>query len=462
MSVIKEVQVGLVPGQGSYQPDKLRSLWLSGDPIVTKVFAEIDEVAATSCGHKLTSVIFADSPPALKDMVADHADLLQLAIFGQSIAVFRLLEQSGVRLTVLVGHSFGEIAALVCAGAFSLETGAGIVCHRSAALRNAGVPAGLMLALACNRERAQELLTFLKRPMITLAADNGPEQVVVSGPRADVDLVGDLAQAVRIGSAPVRSPYPFHNPMLAAASLDFTARIAGCASSPLQRPVFSAILGRYYRDEDDLARLLGQHLVTPVRFRQAVEQLHDAGARVFVEIGGAKALTTLVRSSYPEVMSLSPLAEAATDASFAATIRYLLGDTADPLTAGPAGTNPFTEPSLPPAAVSIVGEHAQAEPPEGIGKPAPAAVAGGLSQDDVLASLRTLYAEALDYPEDVLTADARLEADLGVDSIKQVELMAKVGEQFRIDVASDRVDLMALDTIGKVAEFVHGGAGSAP
>jgi len=512
-----DICVGFLPGQGGYRPGALSRAWQRREPAVTEVFGQIDEVAVRFTGQPVTGQIFSASPPSLSDMLAGSPDLLQLAIFGQSVVAFRLIEAAGARLSCLVGHSLGEIAALVCAGAYSAGQGAQIICHRSAAVREAAAADGRMLALAADAAKGEEILHLLGSAGLALAVDNGPGQIVISGPVADLQRVATIASAINVAATPLASPAPFHNSVLAPARRELARRISGIAHDSLRIPVYSPILSRQYRDSDDLPSLLGMHLVTPVRFGAAVSRLYEAGARIFVEVGAGSALTGLAAAAYPDITVLRPLSGPDDEAALAQTVTYLAGrPPAPPATPRPpaweapaaaqwdSGTTrleptpaqvvswpPVQPTALEPAAVSWPAPQAAAPAPaaaapwpasddlpavwarEGAADaPAPAAretaasaaAAGArVTREEILRGVRALYAEALEYPEDVLTEDAEFEAHLGVDSLKQTEMFTRLSKRYAIPAVPE--DVTDIDTIGKAVDFIYAaltaGAGKA-
>jgi [acyl-carrier-protein] S-malonyltransferase len=425
-----EMVVGLVPGQGAYQPGRLRHSWGERRGSAAEVFDAVDGAAVKFFGEKVTARIFDSVPPTVDELVADAPDLLQLAIFGVSVAACRMLDEQGARPSVLLGHSLGEIAALVCAGAVALEDGAEIVCHRSVALRESADGRGLMLALACGADTAEQIMALVGDPRVVLAADNAPRQVVVSGPEPGIQTVRAVASAVGVGNTVLRAPHAFHNPALATARTELVRRIGGYRRCPLRTPVFSPILGRFYRNDDDLAQLLGAHLVTPVRFAAAVSRFYDRGARIFVELGAGSTLTDLVRECRPDVTTVLSLTGTDEDDSVAAAASYLTG-----------GVGP-TSVDQPASQLSPV-------------------VPASWTRPQVLAKVRTLYATALEYPEEVLTEDAVLEADLGIDSVKRAGLAGRVLDDFGLQMPP-RAAIGTVVTFGDVVDMVCAALGGEP
>jgi [acyl-carrier-protein] S-malonyltransferase len=418
-----ELVVGLFPGQGAYQQGGLTAQWAAGDPVVREVFGALDEVSAERAGGLVSSVVFGAVPPTLGEMLEEHQDVLQLAIFGSSLVAHRA---RSVAPDVLLGHSLGEISALVAAGAFSVADGASVICDRNEALRSHAPADARMLVLACGRVRCEQLLALVGAADLVLAVDNGPEQTVISGPGAQVAIAEAVAKALGVGTALVGSAYGFHNPALREVGREFTRKISGYRQGRLAARVYSPILCRYYRDGDDLASLLGLHLTEPVEFRTALETFYSTGVRFFAELGAGGALTGLVRKAFPAAVGLRTQQD-----------------------------QEVRSPATHPHAAEAVAPHDHEAEPAVV--PTQAAVRKPpVDRASALARLQELYAEALEYPVEVLTEDAVLEADLGVDSIRQTELMIRSRKLFELGEPDSSVRTADFDTLGKIVDYVLG------
>ncbi|WP_449062667.1 acyltransferase domain-containing protein [Planomonospora algeriensis] len=442
-----EIVVGLFPGQGSYAPNALKRLKTHGNDAAEAVEI-IDDVARGMLGEGLDRALSGDSPERL---LGEAPDVLQLAVFAASTAAYRALAEQGARFSVLVGHSLGEISALVAGGALDVAEGAEILCHRITALREHDSSGGGLLALGCAAERAQRILDLLPTSGAVIAADNGPEQTVVSGPADALRRVSAIAEAVGLPATALSAPHPFHNPLLAAAGQELGRRLAGYGRRGLGVPVFSPILGRYYRDSDDLGELLASHLVTPVRFGAAVERLHRSGAGVWVEVGAGRALTSRVRSAHRAVSVHTPLLPDVD--TLRETGRFL----------APAASRPVTAGNPAPRVIPAEGAAARVVPVDGVAVQAvvaegPAAVSAGSAaaqpREAIAARVRDLYATALEYPEEVFEDHAELEADLGVDSVKRVQLMSRLGLLFELGPRPEDLRVSDYRTFGQVVDFV--------
>ncbi|MFI9725095.1 acyltransferase domain-containing protein [Streptomyces sp. NPDC102359] len=455
-----DLTVALFPGQGAYRAGVLAGHRERGDEAVRDTFEVVDAVAGERIGRNVSSTLFQPSPPSPAALLEQAPDILQLAVLATSVATYRLITAQGARPSLHLGHSLGEIAALTCAGAYDLADATAVLCERITVVREHAREAGSMLALRCGEERARRLVELIGRPELVVAVDNADAQTVLSGPADDVATAEAIARRLGVTATPLRSPHPFHNPLLADARREFAARIGGFRSRPLSVPVYSPILGRFYRDGDDLAELLSLHLVTPVAFRGAVAALHAAGARTFVEAGAGQVLTSLVAEAHPGVHTVAPLAgrdeaagvTAAVAALHAAAPRYTAPAPAPG--AGTAATGPAR--SAGPATAHAAPTTAPLRAVD-TGRSGPEGATDGPGRDELTALVRTVYAEAMEYPEEIFTDDVLLEADLGVDSVKQTELLSRLGERFGLGRPPEGLRVADYDTFGKVVDFVAAG-----
>ncbi|MFF1547684.1 acyltransferase domain-containing protein [Streptomyces sp. NPDC058291] len=463
-----DLTVALFPGQGAYRAGALAALWERGADAVRGTFEVVDEVAKERLGQEVSSVLFQPSPPSPAVLLQQAPDTLQLAIFATSVATFRLLAEDGARPSVHMGHSLGEVAALTCAGAYDLADATAVLCERISAVRAHDRRGGSLLALRCGRVRAERLVALIDHAGLVVAVDNADDQTVLSGSADAIGIAEAIARQLGVTATPLRSPHPFHNPLLAGARRELAARIGAFRRRDTTVPVYSPILGRFYRDGDDLAELLALHLVTPVDFRTSLTGLHASGARTFVEMGAGRVLTSLAEAALPGVHTVAPLAgrdEAAGLAAAADALRDPLRRSAaalplaDPAAAGPAvADDPVAER---PAAVRPLVVDPVADPVAETVAPADRGPANdtppSADRDELAGQVRALYAEAMEYPQEVFTDDVLLEADLGVDSVKQTELLSRLGDRFSLGAPPSGLRVADYDTFGKVVDFVAAG-----
>jgi acyl transferase domain-containing protein len=470
----------LFPGQGGFDGEALR-LAQQKYPEVRRIFDRLDSVTTQQFERRITDMLFGPRKADLRDLLDNDPWASQVAIYGAGLAAYEVLTARGVRPGVLVGHSLGEITALVAAGVYSVEDGARVVLQRVAAIENHRDVDGRMVALSTDADRAGRVLGLLDEPMLAIATENHDEQTVVSGPAKVLDRVVLIAEQLGIGSVTIDAPFAFHTPALAPAAPEFAAFVRKLDQGRPTLPVYSPILQRYYEPEDAIGDLLAEHFVKPVRFASAIRHLQDSGITIFLETGGRSALSKLVTrlTKGTEVRSLATLGldrdgglaldatletlrvAGLADAGRPPSLAQLLAPSAPTdlfeaywreqgdviLEQITSGLSAYRDRAAAPAPVPSPAASAPAAAPR---TPAPAVP----DRADVLVRLRTLYADALEYPEEVFEGGAQLEAELGVDSVKQLELLTRVSQTYGLPARESDFRLASYDTLDKVVDFV--------
>lgn len=289
------------PGHGAQYVDMLADLYES-HPVVRETLDRIDDAYRSRTGHTLTSRMFSGGSADPETTLADP-EVMQPAIFAASLALFRVLESAGHRPDLLVGHSLGELSALVAAGALSIEDGLAAVHARGCAVKVvAPEHRGAMLSVRV--ETAAERAVLDRLLLLTPGSDgyavrsvvNSPEQTVVSGDHRTVEALAEACgrRGLKVWRLPVS--HGFHSRLLAPAVPLLEAELARLTWSVPRVPVLSGVFGGRYEPADlpDLPALLARQLVTPFSFQDLIEQAYAAGIRLFVEAGPKSILSGLV------------------------------------------------------------------------------------------------------------------------------------------------------------------------
>ena len=234
----------------------------------------------------------------------DQSAVFPLLLYAAAVGHYLELVQQGDCPAVVMGHSFGEIAALVCAGGFSVQTGAEIICHRTLAIK-ASSPRGAMVALNANVRVAKRILRLV-RGNVALAAQNSEREIVLSGSERAIDAVIAIAAATEVRAKRVRANFPYHcRPLMEAAASDFLRRIEGLPSTEPRTPAYSPILQRFYNHDDKLQSCLADHLLQPVMLENGIRDLRSRGFCSFAECGHLRGL---LRSETEPTAGLEPAA----------------------------------------------------------------------------------------------------------------------------------------------------------
>ncbi|WP_326799653.1 acyltransferase domain-containing protein [Streptomyces sp. NBC_01808] len=475
----------LLPGQGAYRPGAFAG------PVsapVADLLAVVDGVAA-EFGHAPVS-------PLLTDAGTDAADgrrlaetdpfALQLAIYAAALVYAREVDLRAPA-DVVLGHSMGEMAAAAHAGCFTAADGARIAAHRARALEHTAAGTGGMLALTLPARRATALLAAAELPGARLAVVNAPRHVVVSGPGAALGRLAALADVLGVRAVRLTAPYPFHNPLLATAQAEFAAAIEGIPERPAQRRLYSPALGGLVTDDTDVKASLVAQVTRPVDFLAALRELQTYGLESVVECGRA-GLGELVRQAVGydaqtadrwlatgtgEDPAVAPGREPGTGAVAPAGVPA--GVPAVPAAGAPAAAVPgpatvrATEsaasgPAPDPAALPVPPSRAVPPGPAanepgpapvpGTAVPAPVPAKAPAAGGGVLAALQQVYADRLGYPVEAMDPDADLEGDLGIDSLKRMEVLSTLIDRFGLHHVADDTRFALQSTLGGLARLI--------
>jgi acyl transferase domain-containing protein len=230
---------------------------------------------------------------------------------GQQPAMFECSLQSfqaaGVQCDLFAGHSLGSYAALVAAGAMDAEDGARVVAERGLAMAAAAKehPGAMIALLGCSPEGATRLAADFD---LTVANDNAPGQVVLTGAIAGVEALeaaepidptaGEDARRLRLKRLPVSGA--FHSPLITSAAERLAAALADVEFGDASNVIANGTASAYV----DPRRELATELLSPVRFRESLLHMWDLGAREFVEFEPGGVLTGLVRRTLPEARAV--------------------------------------------------------------------------------------------------------------------------------------------------------------
>ena len=288
----------IFPGQGSQAVGMGKAL-ADASPTARAVFQEVDD----ALGQHLFKLMC--EGPESDLMLTENA---QAAIMANAIATLRVLEvEGGVRLSekcdFVAGHSLGEYTALCSAGAFDLATTAKLLKLRGQAMQ-AAVPVGIgaMAALlGADIEKAEALANAAAEgETCTVANDNDPGQVVISGHKGAIDRAIAMAKDFGIKRGiPLPVSAPFHCPLMQPAA-DAMAEALGATTlqAPLV-PLYSNVTAAPVVDPDLIHSHLVEQVTGRVRWRESAIAMAGAGVTHFVEFGG-KVLSPMVKRSAGE------------------------------------------------------------------------------------------------------------------------------------------------------------------
>jgi [acyl-carrier-protein] S-malonyltransferase len=264
----------LFPGQGSQQPDMRES-----------VAEHCPDLLALAC-----DLIGVDP----FESIAGGTSFQQPALYCASIAGWRAAGSPDAEFCV--GHSLGELAAAAAAGSISVEDGLRLSVARGRAMQRAAeAEPGAMLAVL---GAGHEVETLAGSIGLTVANDNAPDQVVLSG---SSDSISEARRRFKeSGVRTVRLPIAgaFHSPSMQAAEDEFASALESVEVREPRTCLLSSITVRPFTD---LRAGLLSALTKPVRWRETVLYLRDQGVARFAETGPGEVLSGLVRRTIVDV-----------------------------------------------------------------------------------------------------------------------------------------------------------------
>ncbi|UGT67583.1 condensation domain-containing protein [Nocardia gipuzkoensis] len=289
------------PGAGAQYSGMGAGLYRD-EPVFTACIDQCAEALIPLLDYDIRGIVTGRAP----QQDVDDVRYGQPALFAVSLATAATLRGYGIEPDGVIGHSLGEYAAAVVAGVLGLPDAARLVAVRSAALADAAP--GAMLAVSLAEEDARAALA--RYPEIALAAVNGPDACVVSGPATAVEAFAAALGRAGIRSSRLHVAAALHSPAVAAAVPPLRAAAASVPFAPAALPLYSTLTGRRTRSLD--AEHWARHLREPVLFASALRTATAAAPTTLVQVGPGSTLATLARRNAPEGLTaaLSTLPEA--------------------------------------------------------------------------------------------------------------------------------------------------------
>jgi malonyl CoA-acyl carrier protein transacylase/acyl carrier protein len=444
----------LFPGQGSIGNSTLSDLF-NDFPGFQADIEVAQSIVRKHFSKDLSSYIYPGGPESKKALVENDFEISQCLIFLASYFSYSCALQKGLKPDVLLGHSVGEVAAMVAAGCFSLQTGLQIICLRTEAIQQS-TKEGKMLALQCEATRLRGLLAFFNDLQLEMGITNAPRQCVVSGSDSDIYKFRERTSELGVMSTLLQSKYPFHSQSMLGAVSAFYEKLRSFHFQKPETPLFSPIALRFYKDDDNLFEHLAFHLVRPLDFTDGIFSLYRHGVRSFFEMGDRGALTHLTKNILADFSDFRALSARPKGSSFLAGINAMAGEFENKINLAPS-TKPNIIPhpvqSPVPAPVALPAGRTLAVASDSGVVPVVTKVPDS-APPEFTQKIWAVYKEITNYPDDVLELGADLESELGLDSVKQVEILARLARELGLEPRQDTA-VSVINTIQKVAAYFY-------
>ncbi len=283
------------PGQGSQKPG-MGAAW--ADHPSWELVAEASEASGRDVEHLL---LHADADTLKQTRNA------QLATFVLSMVVLDAVTRLGVDAAGHAGHSLGEYSALTAAGTLDFVDAVRLVTERGEAMQVAAEErVGTMAAVLGLDDEDVDIACRRVAADVWVANYNAPGQIVIAGSPEAVAAAGDEAKALGAKKVmPVPVSGAFHTPFMAPARDRLRKAIDQVEIRIPQGVVVANVDARAHEDPEEWQALLNAQLVSPVRWKQTLHTLADAGFTTFVEIGPGTVLTGCAKRTIEGARTLS-------------------------------------------------------------------------------------------------------------------------------------------------------------
>jgi acyl transferase domain-containing protein/acyl carrier protein len=223
----------------------------------------------------------------------------QPALFALEYALAQLWKSWGIEPSVVMGHSVGEYVAACVAGVFSLEEGLKLIAERARLMYNLPRDGEMVTVFASEERVATAIQSYTQQ--VSIAALNGPENIVISGQRDAINMIVSTFEADGIKTKPLKVSHAFHSPLIEPMLSDFERVAKEITFSPPQIDLISNLTGELATADITTPDYWCHHIRQPVKFAASMETLYQQGDEVlFVEIGPRQALLGMGRQCLPE------------------------------------------------------------------------------------------------------------------------------------------------------------------
>jgi len=287
----------LFPGQGAQTVRMGKEIYEKYEE-AKKIYEEAERIS----GIKVKQICF--EGPEEELMKTENT---QIAILTTSLAMLKVLETKGIQAEIAVGLSLGEYAALIYGGYISFEDGIKLIQKRGYYMGNYLPKEEYAMAAVIGLESAkiEAICEKIQKQgeFVVPANYNSKVQTAISGTKEGIEKATErLKEEGAKKVINLKTSGPFHTEKLKEASELYSKELEKVNFQKGNGiKIIKNIDGEIYTSKDNLKDILAKHIISPVRFDKAIENMKKEGIQKVIEIGPGKVLTGFVKKDYPEL-----------------------------------------------------------------------------------------------------------------------------------------------------------------
>jgi [acyl-carrier-protein] S-malonyltransferase len=281
--------VFLFDGQGAFRPGVGKEL-NKKYPAAKKIFTESSDVL----GYDITSCLWGDDA---KD-TSNKTSIAQPAISTVSLAYAEVLKNLGFIGEVSLGHSLGEVTALVYTGVVSFKDGIKIIKKRGEVMEKGGGKGTMMAVINIAQELLQNICKKVSEEgsePVVIANINTSNQIVISGSKDGIKQAAQLIAKEHGRGIPLRVGGAWHSPYLEKAATEFSGFLDNIEFRAPQSKFYSVVEQKILDNRSTVKESLKKQMLSQVDWVTAINNIKGLGYKTFCEIGPSKILKDLVQ-----------------------------------------------------------------------------------------------------------------------------------------------------------------------